>query len=200
MMSISIKGDFPAKYGGRLSSVIDIKVKDGNMKQLSVSGNIGPYASSLTFEGPIVKDKVSFLLSGRISTLNWLTGLTKETKSLDFLFYDINAKMNYRINDRNRVFITFYNGKDDFSQITNSSYRTYGISWSNTLGILRWNHIYSNRLFSNTTLNYSRYNYYLFISKQQDDYWNSSISNLTAKTDFTWYLNPWNTLVKLAWK
>jgi outer membrane cobalamin receptor len=188
------KGDFPAKYGGRLSSVIDIKVKDGNMKQLGFSGNIGPYASSLTFEGPIVKDKVSFFLSGRISTLYWLTGLAKETASLDFLFYDIHAKLNYRIDRRNRVFITFYAGKDDFSQITNSSYRTYGISWNNLVGTLRWNHVFNSRLFSNTTVNYSRYNYYLFISEKQDDYWNSSISNLTAKTDFSWYLNPCNTL------
>jgi outer membrane cobalamin receptor len=188
------KGDFPAKYGGRLSSVIDIKVKDGNMKQVSFSGNIGPYASSLTFEGPIVKDKVSFLLSGRVSTLNWLNGLSKKTTTLDFLFFDIHAQLNYRINRQNRVFITFYTGQDDFSQITNSSYRIYGISWNNVVCTLRWNHVFSNRLFSNTTVNYSRYNYYLFISKQQDDYWNSSISNLTAKTDFTWYLNPGNTL------
>jgi outer membrane cobalamin receptor len=188
------KGDFPAKYGGRLSSVIDIKVKDGNMKKLGFSGNLGPYASSLTFEGPIVKDKVSFLLSGRISTLSWLTGLTKETQHLDFLFYDFNGKLNYRINDRNRIFLTFYTGKDDFSQITNSSYLTYGISWNNLAGTLRWNHVFSNRLFSNTTVNFSRYNYYLYISENRDDYWNSSISNLTAKSDFTWYLNPWNTL------
>jgi len=188
------KGDFPAKYGGKLSSVIDIKVKDGNMKQFGFSGNIGPYASSLTCEGPIVKDKASFFLSGRISTLNWLTGLAKETESLDFLFYDLHAKLNYRINNRNRVFVTFYTGKDVFNQITNSSYRTYGISWNNMVGTLRWNHVFNDRLFSNTTVNYSRYNYYLFISEQQDDYWNSTISNLTAKTDFTLYLNPLNTL------
>ena len=164
------------------------------MKQFGFSGNIGPYASSLTFEGPIVKNKVSFFLSGRISTLNWLNGITKETENLDFLFYDIHAKLNYRINRRNRILITFYTGNDDFSRITNSSYRTYGISWNNMVGTFRWNHVFSNRLFSNTTVNYSRYNYYLFISQQQDDYWNSSISNLTAKTDFTWYLNPRNTL------
>jgi hypothetical protein len=188
------KGDFPAKYGGKLSSVIDMKVKDGNMKQWGFSGNIGPYASSLTFEGPIIKDKVSFFLSGRISTLNWLTNLTTETESLDFLFYDLHAKLNYRINKRNRLFLTIYTGSDDYNQITNSSYRTYGISWNNLVGTLRWNHVFNNRLFSNTTVNYSIYNYYLFISKQQDDYWNSSISNLTAKTDFTWYLNPNNTL------
>jgi hypothetical protein len=188
------KGDFPAKYGGRLSSVIDIKAKEGNMKQFGFSGNIGPYASSLTFEGPFVKDKVSFLISGRISTLNWLTGLSKETESLDFLFYDIHAKLNYNINRRNKVFMTVYTGKDNFSEITNSSYRTYGISWNNVVGTLRWNHVFNSRLFSNTTINYSRYNYYLYISEQQDDYWNSSISNLTAKTDFTWYLNLSNTL------
>jgi outer membrane cobalamin receptor len=188
------KGEFPAKYGGKLSSVIDIKVKEGNMKRLGFSGNIGPYASSLTFEGPILKERLSFFLSGRISTLNWLTGITGETSSLDFIFYDFHAKLNYIVDKRNRIFVTFYTGKDTYNQSTSSSYQTYGISWNNLVGALRWNHVFNTRLFSNVTLNYSQYNYFLFISKQQDDFWNSSVSNMTGKADLSWYLNPSNTL------
>ncbi len=188
------KGDFPAKYGGRLSSVIDIKAKEGNLKRFGVSGNIGPYATNISVEGPILKNRASFFISGRVSTLNWINSIIQVVPDVEFQFFDINAKVNFRIDDNNRLFFTFYAGKDDFSRITEASFRTYGISWNNLAGTLRWNHLFSNRLFSNTTVNYSRYNYDLFISSQQDDYWNSQISNLTFKTDLTWYLNPGNTL------
>ncbi len=184
------KGDFPAKYGGRLSSVIDIKAREGNMKRFGVSGNIGPYATNLTVEGPILKNRASFILAGRVSTLNWINSLTEILPNVKFQFFDINAKLNFKINDNNRLFFTFYAGKDDFSRITENSFRTYGISWNNLAGTFRWNHLFSNKLFSNTTLNYSRYNYDLFISSKQDDYWTSQISNTTLKTDLTWYLNP----------
>jgi outer membrane cobalamin receptor len=188
------KGDFPARYGGRLSSIVDVKAREGNLKRFGFSGNIGPYASNLTVEGPIVKDRGSFLLSGRVSTVNWINYLTEGNRSFDFMFFDINAKLNYRINDNNRIFFTFYTGRDDFSRLTPSSVKTFGISWDNLAATLRWNHIFSSRLFSNTTVNYSRYNYYLFLSQQQDDFWGSSVSNLTAKTDFAWYLSPSNTI------
>ena len=188
------KGDFPAKYGGRLSSVIDIKAKEGNLKRFGVSGNIGPYATNISVEGPILKNRASFFISGRISTLNWINSIIHVIPNVEFQFFDINAKVNFRLNDNNRLFFTFYGGKDDFSRITEASFRTYGISWNNLAGTFRWNHLFNNRLFSNTTVNYSRYNYDLFISSQQDDYWNSQISNLTFKTDLTWYLNPGNTL------
>ncbi len=188
------KGDFPAKYGGRLSSVIDIKAKEGNMKRFGFSGNVGPYASNLSIEGPILKNRASFFISGRISTINWINSVTHTIPNFDFQFFDVNAKFNFILNDNNRLFFTFYAGKDDFARITDASFRTYGISWNNLAGTLRWNHLFSNRLFSNTTINYSRYNYDLFISSQQDNYWNSQISNLTVKTDLTWYLNPRNTL------
>jgi len=188
------KGDFPARFGGRLSSVIDVKGKEGNLKRFGFSGNVGPYASVLTLEGPIIRDRSSFFISGRLSTLNWLGNLFPELKDFNFIFYDINAKLNFKLNDNNRFFLTFYTGNDDFSRIINSSYRTFGIRWNNLVGTLRWNHLFSNRLFSNTTVNYSQYNYYLFISQQQNDYWNSRISNLTLKSDLTWFLNPQNTL------
>lgn len=188
------KGDFPARYGGRLSSVIDLKAKNGNLKRFGFSGNIGPYASELTLEGPIVKDKGSFILSGRISTLNWLNNLTTSLKSINILFYDVNAKVNYKLNANNRIFLTYFYGFDRFGQTNESSYPTSGMSWNNMAGTFRWNHTFSNRLFSNTTLSYSRYHYYLYIDNEQKDVWNSEIDGLSFKTDFTWYLNPKNTI------
>jgi len=188
------KGDFPAKYGGRLSSVIDIKARNGNLKRFGFSGNIGPYASELTLEGPIARDKSSFILSGRLSTLDWLNNFHSPLKSFDILFYDVNAKVNFRLYNNNRFYFTFFYGYDRFGQTNESSYPTSGMRWNNMAGTFRWNHTFSSRLFSNTTLCYSRYQYYLYIDNEQKDVWNSAISGLTFKTDFTWYLNPRNTL------
>lgn len=188
------KGDFPAKYGGRLSSVIDIKAKEGNMKRFGCSGNIGPYASNLTIEGPIVKNRSSFILSGRISTLNWLTNLKNFNKSFSFQFFDVNAKLNYSLNNNNHIFLTFYYGLDDFSRYNSVEVNSYGIGWNNLAGTFRWNHIFSNRLFFNTTFNFSRYNYSLNLPQEANGYWKSSIANLTLKTDAAWYLNPKNTI------
>ncbi len=190
----AFKGDFPANYGGRLSSVIDIRSRDGNMKRFGFSGSAGPLTSNLSFEGPIHKDKSSFFISGRRSNMNWLQLNGTTDKTLTINFYDVNAKLNFRINNKNRVYFTFYSGKDDFSRLMASSVHTFGISWDNVLGTLRWNHVYSNKLFSNTTAYFSRYNYFLFISKQLDDYWTSSISNRSLKTDFSWFIKPGNTL------
>ncbi len=186
------KGDFPATFGGRISSVIDIHTKDGNMKQLGFSGNLGPFTSSLTVEGPIWKDHCSFFISGRRSNLNWIQYTSN--KLFDIKFYDLNAKLNFKANDNNRFFVSFYNGADDFSRFSSSSVNTFGISWDNILGTFRWNHIFDDRLFSNTTFYTSHYNYYLYISKDRNEYWNSSIDNYTTKTDFTWYMNPQNTI------
>jgi hypothetical protein len=189
----AFKGDFPASYGGRLSSVIDIRARDGNLNRLGFSGNLGIFTSDLTVEGPIMKEKSSFILSARKSNLNWLNSERILNKSITIDFYDLNAKLNIRINEKNRLFLTGFTGKDDFSRITNSSVNTFGISWNNTTGTLRWNHLFSNRLFSNTTAVFSKYNYYLYISREQDDYWLSSVRNRTVKTDFTFYMNPANT-------
>ncbi len=188
------KGDFPAKFGGRLSSVIDIKAREGNMKRFGFSGNVGPYASNITVEGPIIKDKASFFISGRVSTLNWLNSLPAFSKSFDFQFFDINAKLNFSLNDNNRFFFTFYTGRDVFSRYLSAEVNSMGINWDNLAGTFRWNHVFSNKIFSNTTLNYSRYNYSLNLPQEQNGFWNSSISNMTLKTDATWYLNPQNTI------
>ncbi|MCX6266155.1 MAG: carboxypeptidase-like regulatory domain-containing protein [Bacteroidetes bacterium] len=184
------KGDFPAKFGGRLSSVIDIKAREGNMKRFGFSGKIGPYASNITLEGPIVKNKGSFLISGRVSTLNWLNSLPTFNKSFDFQFFDLNAKLNFRLNDNNRFFFTFFTGRDVFSRYLSTEVNSMGINWNNLAGTLRWNHLFSNRIFNNTTLNYSRYNYSLNLPQEQNGYWNSTISNLTLKTDLAPKFDP----------
>lgn len=196
------KGDFPARYGGRLSSVIDIKAREGNMKQFGFSGNIGPYATSLTAEGPIVKNRGSFFLSGRLSSLDWMNYLSIFENEFYSRFFDINAKLNYIIDDKNRLFLTGYTGKDMFSRFSDGEVNASGIRWQNAAATLRWNHLFNNRLFSNTTLNYSHYSYTLDLPQEQQGSWNSSISNMTLKTDFTWYLNPANTLrsgLEITW-
>jgi len=187
------KGDFPARYGGRLSSVIDVTAREGSMKKFSLSGNAGPFASYVSVEGPVVRDKSSFILSGRLSTLNWLNYLSGEYRGFELFFFDLNGKMNLQVGPRDRLFVTLYGGMDDFSRITTASYRTYGARWDNLAGSLRWNHLFSPKLFSNTTVSFSRYRYFLVLS-EENDYWKSSIGNVTLKSDFTWYLNPQNTL------
>jgi hypothetical protein len=188
------KGDFPANYGGRLSSVIDVRAREGNLKKVCVSGNIGPYTSDFTLEGPVLKEKSSFLFSGRKSNLSWLTLPIDKERTYKFNFYDLNAKLNIRINRNNRLFLTTFTGSDVFERNNSLNQNTFGISWKNVAGILRWNHIFNSKLFSNTTAYISKYNYFLSISKEQKNYWTSSITNATLKTDFSWYLNPKNTI------
>lgn len=189
------KGDFPASYGGRLSSVVDIKARDGNLNRFGFVGNIGPFTSDLTLEGPILKEKSSFIISGRKSNLNWLNTSNTAERNFSINFYDFNAKLNLKLNNNNHIFLTSYIGNDDFSRLTSPTIKqTFGISWKNVLGTLRWNHIFNNRLFSNTTFCFSQYNYYLYTYKEQNNYWNSAISNATLKTDFSWYPNPRNTV------
>lgn len=184
------KGDFPARFGGRLSSVIDIRTKDGNMKRIGFAGNLGPYSSNVSVEGPIVKDVSSFYISARRSNLNWLKPDESLANSFDLNFFDINAKFNYQLNSNNRFYLTIYGGKDDFSRISQSSLKTFGISWNNVLGTLRWNHVYNDKLFSNFTVYTSRYNYFLYTDKELNDFWTSSIENSSLKSDFTYYPFP----------
>lgn len=186
------KGDFPARFGNRLSSVIDIRSKDGNMRHFGFGGNLGPYTSSLSFEGPILRDKISYFFSARRSNLNWLGEIAGINEMFDFKFYDLHAKLNYQLNNKNRFYITFYKGQDDYSRIGNGK-GVFGISWDNALATLRWNYIISNRIFINTTLLYSKYNYFMYINRETNDYWLSSIENMGIKTDLTYFINPNNT-------
>ncbi|NOZ45343.1 MAG: TonB-dependent receptor [Chlorobi bacterium] len=185
------KGDMPAEYGGRLSSLIDVKTKDGNMNKLHASGSYGLVSATVSVEGPIRKQKSSFFISARRSHLSWLLGKNKD--NLKIYFYDINAKFNRKINQNNRLYFSVYFGKDYLSQI-NTSITSSGISWGNSTATLRWNHIFSEKLFANFTLNASKYNYYLYLSVKNNQYWNSFIGNGGVKADFTYYFNPANTL------
>lgn len=184
------KGGMPAAYGGRLASVEDIKMKDGNDQKFSGSGGIGLISSRFNLEGPIVKDKGSFTLSARRTYVDLFTGLSSDTniKNTKLYFYDLNLKANYKLGDKNRLFISGYFGKDVL-EFKNDG----GIDWGNTTATLRWNHIFNSRLFSNTSLIYSRYNYNTqFASDNNNIRVTSDITDYQFKQDLNYYLNPRN--------
>lgn len=150
------KGSQPSEYGGRLSSVLDIKMQDGNDKIFGAEVGIGLISSRLKLEGPIVKEKGSFTISGRRTYADLFLKLSNDTiiNQAKLYFYDLNAKANYRINDKNRIFLSGYFGKDvlGFGD-------SFGINWGNATGTLRWNHLFSDKLFSNSSLIFSNYDY-----------------------------------------
>ncbi len=186
------KGDFPANYGGRLSSHIDIRTKDGNMNQFGMDGSVGLLSSRLSLEGPIWKEHISFFVSGRRSYITRpLQNVNKQINDLHFS--DFHLKLNYNINSNNRIFFSMYRGVDNFEQQNNSEVSS-GINWLNSTTTLRWNHLFSNRLFSNLSLLGSRYDYYLNTNLEEKDYWNSHVDNLSLKYDFTFYARPSYTL------
>ncbi|MBC8004258.1 MAG: TonB-dependent receptor, partial [Verrucomicrobia bacterium] len=187
------KGGIPAEYGGKASSVIDIRMKDGNSQKLGVSGGIGNISSRLTVEGPIIKDKWSFIMSGRRTYADWvgrMIGL-EELKDNQLYFYDLNLKTSMEINDKNRLYLSAYTG-DDYFKAGESIY----MRWGNLTSTVRWNHLFSNKLFSNTSLIYSRYNYNLGVPEGSADEfdWRSQITDYNFKQDFSWYLNSKNKL------
>jgi len=163
------KGGFPARYGGRLSSVIDITMKEGNMRKYNVEGSIGLISSKLLIEGPIWRDKTSFIVTGRRTYIDKLTrplvrAATRGEGDGGYYFYDFNLKVNHKISDRDRVFLSLYNGLDNFSlrtgtQLTGDvSYAAY-LKWGNTIGSARWNHVFNSRLFCNSSVTYTRYKF-----------------------------------------
>lgn len=175
------KGGIPAKYGGRLSSVLDIYQKEGNSKDFNITGGIGLVSSRLLVEGPIKKEKISFLIGGRSSYAHlFLPLIDNDNKAY---FYDLNTKLNYRINDKNNVFFSGYFGKDVFG-ISDSFVNTYG----NQVANLRWNHLFSDKLFSNLSLIYSDYFYGLTLDFIGFD-WDSGITNYNIKYDFNHYIS-----------
>ena len=185
------KGDMPASHGGRLSSLIDIKTKDGNMKKYKVYGNLGIITSGLSVEGPVVKNKSSFFISGRKSNLNLL--FRPFFPYLNIWFYDVSGKINYTFNSKNRLYVSVYSGQDNYGVLENNR-EDFGIAWSNIAGTIRWNHLFNDKLFSNTTVYASRYSYFLYFSKDTNNYLNTFIGNLSLKTDFTCFMNPRNTI------
>jgi len=175
------KGGIPARYGGRISSVLDIYQKDGNKREYHASGGIGLVASRLLLEGPIKKDEASFLIGGRSSYAHLFLPLFDNDNVA--YFYDLNAKLSYNINDNNRLFLSGYFGRDVF-EISDAFANSFG----NTILNLRWNHLFSDKLFSNLSLIYSDYYYGLELKFVEFDF-DSGIRNFNLKYDFTHYLS-----------
>ncbi len=191
-----IKGGINAQYGGRASSVLDVRMKDGNRNKYTGSGGIGVIFSRLTLEGPIpfTKKKASFIVAGRRSYVDILSkpfrkGALKEAK---FYFYDLTAKANWDINNRNKVFLSGYFGRDVFGS------SAFGFNWGNSTTTLRWNHLINEKIFLNTTAYYSNYDYNLGTAIEDgasDGFnWKSNIINYSIKPEFTWYPNSKNTV------
>ncbi|WP_235935403.1 TonB-dependent receptor [Flavobacterium ichthyis] len=175
------KGGIPANYGGRTSSVLDIYQKEGNKKEFHANGGIGIVSSRLLLEGPIVKEKSSFVIAGRGTYGHLFLKLADEPNSA--YFYDLNTKFNYRFNDNNNIFISAYLGYDKI-RLNDQLVNDYGNSFVN----LRWNHIFSDKLFSNASIIYSDYYYGLQLSFIGLD-WKSQIKNYNFKYDFKHYLS-----------
>jgi hypothetical protein len=184
------KGTQPANYGGRLSSVLDIKMKDGNAKKLSVSGGIGLIASRLMVEAPINKGRGSFMIAARRTYADEFLKISKDTNlnRSRLYFYDVNVKANYRLNDKNRVYLSGYFGKDVLG-----FGKTFGINWGNTTGTFRLNHLFSDRLFSNTSIIFSNYDYKISVTNGGNNIdIISRIQDYSLKEDFQYFLNTKN--------
>jgi TonB dependent receptor/CarboxypepD_reg-like domain/TonB-dependent Receptor Plug Domain len=184
------KGAIPAEYGGRLSSVLDVKMNDGNSKDYSASGGIGLIDSRLTVEGPIQKDDGSFIVSARRTYADLFLKLSKDTNTNrnSLYFYDLNAKANYKLGEKDHLYLSGYFGQDHLG-ISNSFDLTYG----NSTGTLRWNHILNSKLFSNTSLIYSKYSYTIGINSGNNNIGiNSYIEDLHFKEDLEYYISSGN--------
>ncbi len=186
------KGNEPAQYGGRLSSVMDIKMNDGNDQSYHASGGIGLISSRLNVEGPIVQDKGSFLVSARRTYADVFLAFSNDEniRKTKLYFYDFNAKLNYKLSDNDRVYLSGYYGKDVLGLGD-----LFGINWGNATSTLRWNHIFSPKLFSNTSLIYSNYDYKININTAG---FNASILSVirdwNLKEELKYYINPNNAL------
>lgn len=185
------KGDIPASSGGRLASLLDIRMKEGNNRQLSATGGIGTISSRLTLEGPVFNEKVSFLLAGRRTYADIFLPFARDTAVRDnsLYFFDLNGKLNYTINENNRIFFSGYYGKDVFAN------DFAGMYFGNRTFTLRWNHLFSKQVFSNFTLVNSHYFYDLGTPEGQIPYfnWLSFLEDYGVKGDFTWFARPEHT-------
>jgi hypothetical protein len=184
------KGGMPAQYGGRLASVLDIRMNDGNENDFGVEGGLGLISSRLKVEGPLVKDKGSFIISGRRTYADAFLKLASDTSIRNnvLYFYDLNAKAKYRFNENNTLYLSGYFGRDELGLN-----KTFGFDWGNSTATLRWNHLFNNRLFSNTSLIYSNYNYVIQSFIEQSDFKvKSAIRDYNLKQDFQYSLNQHN--------
>jgi len=184
------KGDIPANYGGRLSSVLDVRMNEGNSKKLEVNGGLGIISSRLTVEAPIVKDRASFIVSGRRTYADIFLPLSsnRELSTSRLYFYDFNAKINYRVDDNNQVFLSGYFGRDVFKNPFAS------MQWGNETATIRWNHLFSKKVFSNFSFVYSNYNYCLGTAMAESNSfeWLSRLRDIGLKADLSYYPNPGN--------
>jgi hypothetical protein len=186
-----IKGGIPAEYGGRVSSILDVRMKDGNSKKLEVNGGIGLIFSRLSIEAPINKGKGSFIIAGRRSYIDVLAKpfLKGDLKDAQFNFYDLTAKANYSFNNKNKLFLSGYLGRDVFGA-------GFKFNWGNATGTMRWSHIFDDKLFLNTSLIYSNYDYLLAFGEKGKDFfeWKSRIISYSVKPEFSYFPNTKNTV------
>jgi outer membrane cobalamin receptor len=186
------KGGIPAEYGGRLSSLVDIRMKEGNNKSFGVSGGLGTIASRLTVEGPLKKDKSSFIVSGRRTYADMFMKLSanKNLNQSALYFYDLNTKINYKLSDRDRLFISGYFGQDVFKYK-----EMLRMDWGNATATVRWNHLFTDKLFSNFTAIYSNFNYEIGTPGGNTAFsWKSNIEDVSLKADFSYFPGTRNTL------
>ncbi|OQY05328.1 MAG: hypothetical protein B6I20_01530 [Bacteroidetes bacterium 4572_117] len=209
-----IKGGFPARYGGRLSSVLDIRLKDGNNEKIHGTGSVGFISAKLALEGPIIKDKMSFFVSARRTYIDVLAAPFialynqneyGEKMKMGYYFYDMTAKLNYKFNDKHRLYLSAFMGNDkaytNYKYESGNSYSNdeFFLKWGNIVGALRWNYMINNKLFSNTTLSYTKYNFLTEINSEYKDNsdvnkysfdYISGIEDYSAKIDFDYIPNP----------
>ena len=213
-----IKGCFPARYGGRVSSVVDVRSLDGNNKSLRAELSVGIISSKLTLDGPIFNEKTTFIISGRRSYFNLYSGALENLQVLDqdfpgYYFYDLNTRITHTFSQKDKVFLSFYSGKDKIQNKNGTSFtnliyeklsdeRSEISGWGNLIGSLRWNHIFGQNLFANTTVALSNYDYYVFTQNNltqsdsllgisENNYtakYSSDISDFIVKTDFDYSL------------
>ncbi|MEX1190769.1 MAG: TonB-dependent receptor [Brumimicrobium sp.] len=190
-----IKAGIPAKYGGRLSSVLNVNTNNGNNKRFGVKGGVGLISSRLTAEGPIVKDKGSFLISGRRTYLDVVTkpfiAEDGNFSGTSYYFYDLNLNLNYKLTDKDKIYLSGYYGKDAFTFSTGSEDFTVDMPWGNAVASARWSHLFSDKLFMNTRVSLTDYSF-SFISSQDEFQFglNSGIRDYGATVDLTYMPNP----------
>ncbi|MFT2007958.1 TonB-dependent receptor [Pontibacter sp. 13R65] len=194
------KGGFPARYGGRLSSVIELNMKEGNKEELHGEGGIGLISSRLMLEGPIKKGKSSFLISGRRTYADIIARpfMNLEDGTAGYYFYDLNTKLNYDFGQKNKLYLSGYFGQDRFyyNEKYNSSKMRGGLDWGNATGTLRWNHLFNDKLFANTSLIFSRYRFKINVKEEFSDgdkyelQYFSGIQDLSLKYDVDYMPNP----------
>jgi len=184
------KGDIPASCGGRLSSLLDVRMKDGNSKKYEFNGGIGLISSRFTVEGPIIKDTSSFIVSGRRTYLDLFFPFFKQAKGSRLYFYDLTMKINHTINENNRIYLSGYFGRDIMGQFKSE------FGYGNQTLTLRWNHLFGKKLFLNTTVIYSSYKYNLESEFEEASSfkWNAQMNDYSLKFGFSYYLNPNNSI------